>query len=388
MNHVANVIVAAALAATGVTAQSTTGSAYDAAQFQRDLDAIQAAGITGVLGEVRAGRHRITGHSGVANATTNAPVPEDGYFRVGSVTKTYVAVVVLQLVGEGRLSLEDTVDSWLPGVVSGNGHDGRAITIRQLLQHTSGIYNYTNTLADVLGSAEAYRKHMFVSATPEELVARAMAHPPAFRPGTSWAYSNTNYILAGMVVKAATGRSWHDEVRTRILAPLGLRHTFYPGSWPFLPRPHARGYHQFTEDGPLVDTTDGNYTWAGAAGGLVTTAAEYNRFWRAVQAGELLRPAQQAEMHRTVLAATWQRSRPGARYGLGIASIPLSCGGLLWGHGGDAAGYAIVDGASADGRRGVVLSLSTQLAGSGDAYARARDLVDRALCATDPVLAR
>jgi D-alanyl-D-alanine carboxypeptidase len=189
-----------------------------------------------------------------------------------------------------------------------------------------------------------------------------MSHPPLFAPGTAFDYSNTNYILAGMVIKKVTGRSWDQEVRSRILTPLGLRRTANPGDRPYLPSPHSRGYKQFAPGEPLVDTTVLNSTWGDASGGLETTAPDLTRFWQALQGGELLRPAQMAQMHRTVLATTFQDIAPGGRYGLGIMWLPLSCGGGYWAHYGDVPGYITGNGVSDDGRRSVVVSLSAQLA--------------------------
>lgn len=179
---------------------------YGESALRRDLAAIRATGVTGVLAEVREGRHRMVAAAGLADGTTRRPVEPGGYFRMGSTTKTFVAVVLLQLVAEGRLSLDDSFERWLPGVVSGNGNDGRAITVRQLLQHTSGTSGYIRGLGDLIGSPEAYRRHRFEGVTPEWLVAIAMAHPPQFAPGTGWGYSNTDYILAGMINRRVTGR--------------------------------------------------------------------------------------------------------------------------------------------------------------------------------------
>jgi D-alanyl-D-alanine carboxypeptidase len=279
---------------------------------------------------------------------------------MGSNTKTFVSVVLLQLVGEGRLSLDDTVERWLPGVVAGNGNDGRRITVRHLLQHTSGLYDYTNDIA-VLGSHESYLAHRFDHYDPADLVALAMKHEPGFAPGTRWDYSNTNYLLAGMVIDRVTGRSWATEVRARILRPLQLRQTSSPGDRPALPAPHAKGYQQWAPGGPLTDTTVFNPTVADSAGNLVTTPTDLARFWQALQRGDLLKPRQMAQLHRTVLADTFQEFYPGVRYGLGIMYFPNRCGGY-WSHGGDVPGMRTANAVSAGGDRVAVLSLTTQLA--------------------------
>lgn len=156
-------------------------SGGDRRLLQRGADDLIDLGVTGVQGIAADGRRTSAARSGVADIRTGAAVPDDGYLRMGSNTKTFAAVIVLQLVAEGRLSLDDTVERWLPGVVAGNGNDGRRVTVRQVLQHTSGIYNDTNDLTG-LDSSEEYLEHRFEHLDPEELVAIAMKHEPVFAP--------------------------------------------------------------------------------------------------------------------------------------------------------------------------------------------------------------
>ncbi|WP_250030687.1 serine hydrolase domain-containing protein [Paractinoplanes maris] len=354
------VVTAAVLAVPAIGAVPAVAAGPPRAELQTAVDDLRDLGMTGVQAEVSQGHRQLVARSGVADRGTGRPMPADGRFRIGSNTKTFVSVVVLQLAGEGKLSLDDRVGRWLPGVVSGNGNDGRRITVRQLLQHTSGLHNYTNELA-ALGSAEAYQAHRFDHYEPADLVALAMKHEPSFAPGARWEYSNTNYILAGMIIERVTGRSWGSEVRSRILRPLGLHDTSYPGDRRTLPRPYARAYQQFAPGAPLVDVTEFNPTAAGAAGGMVSTTADLTRFWRAVQRGELLRPAQAAQMHRTVLADGMQDLLPGIRYGLGIFWVPNACGGF-WGHPGDVVGTSTFNGVTGPGDRAVVLYRTTGLA--------------------------
>ncbi|MDQ7904482.1 serine hydrolase domain-containing protein [Phytohabitans sp. ZYX-F-186] len=387
IQHLGRALLGAGLAAVLAVAPVTSAAAGaapaggDRRVLQRAADDLRDLGVTGVQGIAADGRRTSTARSGVADIRTGAPVPHDGYFRMGSNTKTFAAVVVLQLVAEGRLSLEDSVERWLPGVVAGNGNDGRRVTVRQLLQHTSGIYNYTNDLT-ALASPEEYLEHRFEHMDPEELVAVAMKHEPVFAPGTSWDYSNTNYILVGMIIEKITGRSWGSVVRERVTGPLGLTRTYSPGDVPTLPRPHAKAYQQFEPGGPLLDTTLLNLSWGWTAGDLVTTPSDLVRFWQALQSGRLLRPAQLAEMHRTVLAVTFQDVFPGVRYGLGIMWTPTSCGGY-WSHGGDVPGISTVNGVTGDGSHAVVLAITTRLAGDEEAlavYRRADEAVARILC--------
>jgi D-alanyl-D-alanine carboxypeptidase len=352
-------------------------SRYGQVDFQRDLDAIRDSGAPGVLAEVDSGTGRLSGSSGVADLDRGGSVDPGSYFRMGSNTKTFVSVVVLQLVAEHRLSLEDTVDTWLPGLVTGNGNDGRAITVRQLLQHTSGLHNYTDDLVARITSVETYRELQFGVFTPRQLVDIALAQPPDFAPGQGWNYSNTNYALLGMIIERVSGHDWASQVRDRILRPLGLRHTFAPGLRTTLPSPHTSAYLYLGPDTP-VETSTENMTWAGAAGALVTTAADLSRFWAALGHGRLLPPAQQRQMRQTVLATAFQDDEPGLRYGLGLGFRPLSCGGGYWTHDGDVPGYSTVTGVSADGRTTAVISMS--VAAETPQHQAAWTMVDHVMC--------
>jgi D-alanyl-D-alanine carboxypeptidase len=353
-------------------------------RLEDNLDDLEDIGITGVLAELAVGDRRLQARRGSAELGGDAPVPWNARFRMGSVTKTFVAVVVLQLVGEGRLSLDDTVERWLPGVVSGPGYDATAITVRQLLQHTSGIFNYT---AVMLGdyTAEDYAAERLRHYEPAELVAVGVAEAPSFAPGTSWGYSNTNYILAGMIIERVTGRPWPAEVAARITAPLGLRSTFEPGDTPELPAPSARGYDQFAPGGPLVDVSVLNHTWAGAAGSLVTTTGDLVLFWRALFGGRLLRPQELAEMQATVPATPLHEVWPGVRYGLGLMEFPSPCGGSYWAHFGDTLGYSTRLAVSEDADRVVVASLSTNFVDARvtEVFAVNQRLLDDAICADE-----
>ncbi|WP_205718508.1 serine hydrolase [Actinomadura sp. WMMA1423] len=359
-----------------------TGHGYGQAQLQRDVDAVHATGVVGVLAAVGS-PERLLARGGVADLTTRRPVPPDARFRIGSATKTFTAGVVLQLAGEGRLSLDDTVDRWLPGVVHGHGNDGRKVTVRQLLQHTSGLYNY---LARPAVNPRQWEKERLRTWRPEQLIALAMRHRPLFAAGKGWSYSNTNYVLAGMIIHRVTGHTWQEEVRRRILVPLGLTRTSAPGTDPHVPEPHARAYQRFAPDGPLTDVTVQNQTLGDAAGAMISTTDDLGRFFRALVGGRLLAPAQLAEMQRTVPAEELRMmGSPGARYGLGLVYRPLSCGGGYWSHGGDDSGYRTRPGVTADGRRSVVVSATSRSPGDLEAEqrtGRALDtLVDHALCA-------
>ncbi|MFI6055086.1 serine hydrolase domain-containing protein [Streptomyces violascens] len=284
--------------------------------------------------------------SGVADVKSHDPMRGDGRFRIGSMTKPFVATVVLQLVGEGRVVLDAPVERYLPGVVRGHGNDGRRITIRQLLQHTSGIPDYLDYLKpeDVLNDPLAHYD-------TRDLVKLALAHPPAFEPGTDWRYSNTGYLLAGMLIEQVTGHPYGDEIRRRIIEPLGLRQTSVPDDASAIRGPHPRGYAQPGKDAPLKDITVLNPSVAGSSGSMISSGADFNRFLDALLRGKLLAPTQLHEMMRT---------RPtgdpgGGAYGLGLESHPLPCGGLAWGHDGGIPGYQTTGAATVEGRQATAM---------------------------------
>jgi D-alanyl-D-alanine carboxypeptidase len=376
--------VAAATAITTTTAAAATAAttpaqrAYSQQDLQRDLDAITATGVPGVLAEVRTGARQLRGTSGVADLDSHQPVDGNGFFRIGSNTKTFLSIVVLQLAAEHRLSLDDTVGHWLPGVVHGNGNDGGKITVRELLQHTSGLHNYTDDLQAQITSPEAYRQLEFRQFSRPDLLDIALAHRPDSAPGAAWNYSNTNYILLGMIIEKVTHHSWENQVTRRIIVPLGLRHTYAPGTSTRLPTPHATGYLIFDKN-TRVDTTAENMSWADSAGALISTAADLTRFWSAIGRGALLGPAQTREMRQTVPATGGDSaSVPGSRYGLGIFFIPLSCGGGYWSHEGDVPGYNTIGAVSSDGRTTVALSVNSNV--DDPVLAAEYHLVDHVMC--------
>ncbi|MGW7083748.1 serine hydrolase domain-containing protein [Streptomyces sp. NPDC054871] len=296
--------------------------------------------------------------AGIGDLERQTPRGAHDRYRVGSVTKTFVATVVLQLVAEKKLSLDDKVGRWLPGVVEGHGHDGDRITVRQLLNHTSGIFNVTADAGfrDKVFT-EKFLAHRYDTWTPGQQVAIAMRHKPDFAPGTAWKYSNTNYVLAGMIIEKVTGESYGDEIRRRVIKPLGLRATSVPGTNPKMPQPSSRAYTKLSAapDAKNHDVTELNPTVAGASGGMISSSADLNRFYTALLRGKLLPKKQLAEMKTTVPEG---EDDPGARYGLGLGSRKMSCGKVVWGHGGDIHGSATLAMTTADGSHALALNFN------------------------------
>ncbi|WP_327677221.1 serine hydrolase domain-containing protein [Kitasatospora sp. NBC_00458] len=338
---------------------------------------VEHGGMTAALAEIRvAGRPAWRGAAGTADLADGQPARSDGRFRIGSVTKTFVSTVVLQLVGEGRIRLDDPVERYLPGVVPNGG----AITVRQLLNHTSGLFNFT-TDARFLVTTEAelqeyvYGTTRFKSYRPEQLAAIAAEHAPYFAPGQGWKYSNTNYVLAGMIIRKVTGHTWQREVERRIVRPLQLDDTTFPGNETGLGGRHAHAYVDMPS-GP-ADITRFNPSVVDAAGNGVSTTADLNRFHAALFGGRLLRPAQMAALTDTVPTDT-----PNGFYGLGVLKVDLGPGcEAAWGHDGGLPGWSTLLLGTRDGRRQLALShnpfIGKDSSASGEAIG---SLLGKTLC--------
>ncbi|WP_443051470.1 serine hydrolase domain-containing protein [Streptomyces sp. NBC_00234] len=359
--------VAVGIMTMGTLAPPAASAAAKPGTPQKGLNAlVHTNGVPAALASVgdRDGRTRAY-FAGVGDLATGAQVPRDGQVRIGSNTKSFTAVVVLQLVGEGKISLDAPVDTYLPGLVRGDGIDGRRITVRQLLQHTSGLPNYSKYLSESIRYYD-----------PRELLGLALQHEADFAPGTKWAYSNTNYVVAGLIVQNVTGRSLAEEIDRRVIKRIGLHHTYFPAPGEVAIRErHPRGYYQDSADAPLIDATEWDPSWAWAAGQMVSTGSDLNRFFTALLAGRLLSEAQLDQMRTTVPAS--YPFPAGARYGLGLVSTPLSCGGVYWGHGGSMTGYETRGGATDEGRAANV-AVTTQP--SQATKERMDGVVDTALC--------
>ncbi|MBD0747334.1 serine hydrolase [Streptomyces sp. CBMA152] len=378
-------VVLGAVVATGVstTVLMAPASAHEAGAAshtatQQAMDAAVHDGVPGVVGVAQHDGRTWSGDSGVADLTTGRERQAPDRFRVGSITKTFVATVMLQLEAEGKLSLDDTVDHWLPGVVEGNGHDGTKITLRQLLSHTSGIFNYTEDKdfqTKVFGPE--FLKHRYDTYAPQQLVAIAMAHKPDFAPGTSWHYSNTNFVLAGMVIQKATGHSYASEIDHRILGPLHLRSTTLPGTDARMPKPSGRAYSKLAREttGPTYDVTELNPSIASSAGEVISNSGDLNRFYRALLTGKLLPQRQLKEMTTTVPLGSGSAD---SGYGLGLMRNKLPCGTEVWGHDGGIHGSSSVALTTKDGRHSLAFNFNGDW--SGDSVA----VVLAEFCGTTP----
>ncbi|WP_233157929.1 serine hydrolase domain-containing protein [Actinokineospora bangkokensis] len=286
--------------------------------------------------------------AGYANPVTRTAIGRDGHIRAASQTKAFTAVTVLKLVQTGQVSLDTPIARYLPGVVTGNGYDENAITVRQLLRHQSG----TGTTY-VPNPAGAY--------TLAQLVRYGLDHtPPQFTPGTGYYYSNIGYNILGLLIEEVTGKPYRQAITEATIQPLGLTRTSFPAQGDAtLPAPYVPGYLGY-RFGPVyffADTTSTpNPAIFATAGSLTTSLPDLATFQRALNSGQLLPPALLAEMRSTVPI---QPAYGDFAYGLGLLRIPLSCGGVAWGHHGDANGHTSVTMVTDDGRFAAVMANST-----------------------------
>ena len=320
--------------------------------------------------------HRVVQFAvGLADLKPRRALEPGDEFRVGSTTKTFISALVLQLVTEGRLALDDTVDRWLPGQLPTSS----AVTVRMLLNHSSGLPDYTHDpVLNDLRQGRAPRLR-----TPEQLLAMGARHKPLFAPGTAWAYSDTNYIALGLILQKVTHRSVRQLVQERIAEPLGLRHTYLGAGPGFRGTPYAHGYSAPTyyAAGPLVDglvdTTGLDLNWTWTAGGMVSTAPELATVYAAVLSARLV-PSQQLQQ----MKATIPTSTPGVGYGLGIQQEVGPCGNRVWFHTGGVPGYTSIAVAEDGGERTGVLLIPSDVE-SEARHAAAQRLFDAILCGMD-----
>jgi D-alanyl-D-alanine carboxypeptidase len=295
---------AAALAIPAIAALPPFGAGIARAEdpLKTSLDAVlQGAvddGFPGIVLQVeRGGKTIYAGAAGVSNIETGKPLKTKDRHRIYSITKAFTALVTLQLVDEGVLSLDDTITKWLDDPAVTRIPNVDQVTLRQLLVHTSGIYDFADDtdssfwIDAFLGPNADWAKVW----TPFELLAYAdgAKHAPYGAPGEKYVYSNTNYILVGLIIEKATGETFGDELRRRILTPLALHDTFFVED-ATLPKGTVDAYQRV--EGQLVSLSGTNLGWAWTFGGMVSTTADLARFARAIYGGELISPSSFTEM--------------------------------------------------------------------------------------------
>ena len=343
------VTLLAGAAAPGVTAAD---SSRDRPELQAAAQGFIDVGFAGMQLRVRDQRGEWTGSAGVRRLGGTAAPPVHGRFRIGSNTKTFVATVVLQLVAEGRIGLDTPVVDLVPGY----GLD-RRVTVRMLLQHTSGVFSHTGDYYDgtvmpgLPSTGQEWVDNRFRTYRPDELVRFASSKPALFAPGSDWNYSNTNYTLAALVIEQVTGHSYADETRRRILRPLGLTGTVVPGAHPGIPGPHAHGYYHYQDAGQwrTVDVTRQNPSLLFGAGDMISTTRDLQTFFSALQGGELLPDSLLAEM---------RTPHPKSGYGLGVFVEDAGCGVTVVRHNGSTIGYGALMYSTPDGSTTLTASIT------------------------------
>lgn len=268
---------------------------------------------------------------GVADVSSGRSAQTNDVWRIASVTKLVTAAIVLRQVQEGRLKLEDRLSKYLPGTLD----LANRISIRQLLNHTSGIPDYLSAPNNPLNvSAERLLANLLRQRSPEKLLRDARRQPRRFEPGALHEYSNTNYLLLGMIVESVTGKSFQAIVRERIIAPLELEKTGFSGRHGQIPYEHLRGYvpgdskaGPFSDRRSLFDVTNHDY-FLGADGGLFSTLDETSRILKYVLHGPLL----SRSVRRSMMSNMVSDHDGFYRYGLGVMAFELPCGIRVYGH--------------------------------------------------------
>ncbi|WP_043377382.1 serine hydrolase domain-containing protein, partial [Streptomyces mutabilis] len=332
-------------------APASTRAAAAAPDMAGAAAALRAAVAEGAPGAMA----RFTGPHGVRARTTGvrdrasgAAMDTRARFRVGSVSKTFTAVVALQLVNEGRLVLDAPVNRYLPGLLP----DDR-ITVRHLLTHRSGLADYTDKMFhETVPGCEAVRNRVFGH---RELVDLSLSEPRTTEPGAAYKYSNTDFVVAGMLVERATGNPVGREYQRRIVGPLRLRSTSYVHPDTRIEGLHARGYLHPDDAGALVDSTEQTASWAQSAGAVISDPADLNTFMTALMRGRLLSPRMLDAMT-TVLPTDTTKTR---HYGLGLRRYDLTCGAQVYGHTGTVQGYYTYAFATRDGSRSLAAMANT-----------------------------
>lgn len=347
----------ASAAPSAFTSSSTcSSSAPDAEALRTAITGLPNADATAALVRIGGCGGTWRGSSGVHDLESGRPADPDARFRAGSTTKVVTAAAVLRLAATGRIDLDTPVQRYLPGLL---GRQFRPITVRQLLNHTSGI-----PAGDGLGTTfEEVYAHRFDTLTPQRVAASAGAKKPEFRPGKQQHYLNINYTFLGLLIEKVTGRSYASEVTRLVLAPAGMRDTYFPGTDPRILGPHNRGYQAVkSADGTteFVDVTEWNQADRFAAGDMISTTADLERLLTALFRGRIVPQPQLKEMF-TVPAGI-----PGASYSAGLQRYE-SDGKVYWVKTGGRYGYNSVIAATRDLSRTVVYSVNATDAKSENA---------------------
>lgn len=283
--------------------------------------------------------------SGYADVEAARAISPRDHFRIASVTKTFISTLILMLSDEGALSLDLPVSELLD-LPEGIG----SIKIRELLNHTSGLFDYFED--------EDFQKEILLNPEkvwdPHELLAIGVFRSPYFKPGESYRYSNTNYIILGLLIESLTRNRLPSELNKRILEPLALNNTYMPEIDPSLPEPYLHGYVISPDEGTYADYTLLNPSFAWAAGGMVSNIPDMCKWALALGKGEMLSEISRSEMHKRVEASA--NGVPFAEYGAGVTII-----GNFLGHEGEVLGYNTAVYGHLDGKASIAVVINTSL---------------------------
>ncbi len=333
-------------------------------------------GPPGVMAIVQRGHRRETHTFGVANVRTGRQMTVHDRMRLASTAKAFSGAAALALVSQGRLLLRDTIDTVLPGLPAA----WSAVTLKQLLNHTSGLPDFSKD--------PDFRSALLASLTkaprPRKLLGYVADKPLKFDPGTTYAYSNSDNVVVALMVKAVTGASYEGQLFEQVYRPLGLRLTTLPRG-PNLRPPFIHGYDNDPTAHPPEDMSELVAAgWAWASGGLVSTPADLNTFVRAYVRGDLVTPQVRAKQRQIIHGGRSEPPGPGVNSaGLGIFRYHTRCG-TVWGHTGNTLGYTQFMAATPNGRRSVTVSVNSQLTpstGAPAAFRALRRAETRAVCA-------
>ncbi|MFF1904430.1 serine hydrolase domain-containing protein [Kitasatospora sp. NPDC058218] len=312
-----------------------------------------------------------------------SPMKANRQFRVGSNSKMFASVLVMRLAEQGRIDLDKPLRDYLP---QGTLPEGWTMTGRQVMQHRAGVYDHTNDLLEQAGEETTSAFEARIRSTvyaPQDLVALSVKHGLQYTPGTKYAYSNTDYVLMGLAVEHLTGRAYADLLREEIIEPLKLRQTSFVVPEKSIAGPHITGY--LTNDDrtkPLLDSTEQTASWLWSAGGVISSAADMDRFLTALLAGSaggLVSDDSLRQMTDVLPTPTAKIS-----YGLGVRRIALSCGNVL-GHGGIVQGFQTQSFVTPDGRRSVVVFANAS--NNGAVTTGLMSVLEPAFCGKQPAAA-
>jgi D-alanyl-D-alanine carboxypeptidase len=342
----------------------------------KDLVAMEG-GPPGVIAIVQRGNHREVHSFGVRNIKSGLPLRADDHMRLASASKAFNGAVALSLVSKGELSLSDTIGEFLPDLPQ-FWHN---ITLRQLLNHTSGLPNFTEDPV-YLTALGASPKN---APSPRALLSYVEDEPLNFEPpGSEYRYSNTDNIVVGLMIEAATGKPYEQQLREQVYAPLGLKKTSLPHG-ANLRKPFIHGYDNDPSQQPPEDISEVLASgWVWASGGMVSTPSEVNDFVRGYVGGELFDLKTRARQRQVVEGGSSEPPGPGKNSaGLGIFRYETRCG-TVWGHTGNYPGYTQFLAASPNGKRSVTVSVNEQLSpvqGAPGVFDALRRAEVKAVCA-------